>query len=602
MSNDITDKLKLLPHSPGVYRFLDKEGKVIYVGKAKDLKKRVSSYFRPPHTLGRKTAALVAKIDDIITAVVDSEHDAFLLENNLIKEFQPKYNILLKDGKTYPWVCVRREPFPRVFTTRRFVRDGSLYFGPYSSACHAKSLVDLFEAMFSLRNCKFSLNEKAIAEGKFRRCLNFHLGKCLAPCTGDISASDYEQQIEQIIQILKGNSAGVIARFEKNMAEAAARLDFESAQVWKQRKTLLEEHYSKSLVAGTSRLDADVFNLVSDGSDAYGNYLRLRQGCIVQSLNLSLQCRVDEEPPVVLDALMRGIYERIGGSPSSVIIVPFMPESDYPGLVVPQKGDRLSLLELSRKNAAALKSESLKQEAFTSPVEHSRKILENLRRDLGMSELPEHIECFDNSNTQGTNPVASCVVFRDAAPSKKDYRHFNIRTVVGPDDFASMKEVVNRRYSRLLAQGEPLPQLVVVDGGKGQVHAAWEALGELGLLERIKLIGIAKRMEELIVPGDPYPLFLDKNSTSLRLIMQLRDEAHRFGITHHRNRRSAAALVSELDGIPGLGKVSVEKLNGAYATISKIRKAPYEELKQLLGTRAAKLLWEHFHQELPIIS
>lgn len=588
----ITDKIKLLPESPGVYRYLDEEGVVIYVGKAKNLKKRVAQYFQSPEKLTRKTAVMVSKIRDVEHTVVDTEEDALLLENNLIKEYQPKYNILLKDGKTYPWICVKKEPFPRVYLTRRFNKDGSLYFGPYSSVVHAHRLLDLINALYKLRNCNLHLGEESIKAGKYKVCLNWHLKKCLAPCAGYISAEDYQHQINSITDILKGNSASLIKEFDRSMREAAAKLEFEKANELKEKKILLEKHYAKSMVVHSSIMNLDVFSLIFEGQDAFGNYMMIRGGCIIRSINLHIKMRIEEEQPSVLSSLMAEIYSRDDVEQDSVkeILVPFLPDQEFTGknVHVPLKGDKLSVLELSRKNAAELKFDRLKQEEFTNPQEHTERILENLMRDLNMKELPRHIECFDNSNIQGTNPVSACVVFKDAAPSKKDYRHFNIKTVVGANDYASMKEVVNRRYTRILAEGGDLPQLIVIDGGKGQVRYAYEALLELGLVNKVKLIGIAERMEELIIPGDPYPMFLDKNSTSLKLIMQLRDEAHRFGITHHRSKRSKTQISSALDSIPGVGPRTAEKLLARYKSVARIRKATEEDLAKLVGVKLAK--------------
>lgn len=592
----ITDKIKLLPEVPGVYRYLDENGTVIYVGKAKNLKKRVSQYFQAPEKLTRKTAVMVSKIRDVEHTVVDTEEDALLLENNLIKEYQPKYNILLKDGKTYPWICVKKEPFPRVFLTRRFKKDGSLYFGPYSSVMHAHKLLDLINALYKLRTCNLQLSEQNINSGKFKVCLNYHIKKCLAPCTGYISAQGYKEQTDAIIEILKGNSAYLIGEFDKKMKDAVSKLEFESANEFKEKKLLLEKHYSKSMVVHSGIMDLDVFSLIFEGQDAFGNYMKVRNGCIIRSINLHIKMRIEEEQSSVLSSFMAEIYSRSDTEQDNVkeILVPFMPDQNFEGknVHIPLKGDKLAVLELSRKNAAELKFDRLKQEEFVNPKEHTERILENLRRDLNMEELPRHIECFDNSNTQGTNPVSACVVFKDGAPSKRDYRHFNIKTVVGANDFASMKEVVNRRYTRILAEGGDMPQLIVIDGGKGQVRFAYEALLELGLLDKVKLIGIAERMEELIIPGDPYPLFLDKNSTSLKLIMQLRDEAHRFGITHHRARRSKGQISSQLEQIPGVGPKTIEKLMAKYKTISRIKSAAESDLAAILGSKLAKTIKE----------
>lgn len=598
----VSDKLKMLPHSPGVYRFKDSEGTIIYVGKAKDLKNRVSQYFHSSATKNRKTTVMVSKIADIEHTVVSSEEDAFLLENNLIKEYQPRYNILLKDGKTYPWICLKNEPFPRVVITRQYQKDGSKYFGPYSSSSHAHALLELINSLYRLRNCKLSLNTEAIAQGKFKVCLNYHISKCNAPCIGNISQQEYMEQISAVTDILKGNSSALIRKFDSKMRECASALEFEKAQVYKEKKELLEKHYAKSMIVSPTLSDLDVFHIVFDGADAFGAFLRVNNGCIVKSISMEIKCKIEEEQSAVLSRFISGVYDKLSefgtDSPPEEVLVPFYPDGvislQHLKVSIPTKGERFALMELARKNAAAMKFEKLKHEEIVSPEDHANRVMENLKKDLGMDKLPYHIECFDNSNIQGTNPVASCVVFKNGAPSKRDYRHFNIKTVIGANDFASMKEVVNRRYTRLLAEGEPLPDLVVIDGGKGQVHSAFEALMELGLLDRIKLIGIAKRMEEIIVPGDPYPLFIDKNSTSLRLIMHLRDEAHRFGITHHRNRRSVSQLQSELDTIPGVGAVSREKLLAKYKTISRMKKVPYREIVNVIGKRSADALFSYW--------
>ena len=598
----VSDKLKMLPHSPGVYRFKDSEGTIIYVGKAKDLKNRVSQYFHSSATKNRKTTVMVSKIADIEHTVVSSEEDAFLLENNLIKEYQPRYNILLKDGKTYPWICLKNEPFPRVVITRQYQKDGSKYFGPYSSSSHAHALLELINSLYRLRNCKLSLNTEAIAQGKFKVCLNYHISKCNAPCIGNISQQEYMEQISAVTDILKGNSSALIRKFDSKMRECASALEFEKAQVYKEKKELLEKHYAKSMIVSPTLSDLDVFHIVFDGADAFGAFLRVNNGCIVKSISMEIKCKIEEEQSAVLSRFISGVYDKLSefgtDSPPEEVLVPFYPDGvislQHLKVTIPTKGERFALMELARKNAAAMKFEKLKHEEIVSPEDHANRVMENLKKDLGMDKLPYHIECFDNSNIQGTNPVASCVVFKNGAPSKRDYRHFNIKTVIGANDFASMKEVVNRRYTRLLAEGEPLPELVVIDGGKGQVHSAFEALMELGLLDRIKLIGIAKRMEEIIVPGDPYPLFIDKNSTSLRLIMHLRDEAHRFGITHHRNRRSVSQLQSELDTIPGVGAVSREKLLAKYKTISRMKKVPYREIVNVIGKRSADALFSYW--------
>ncbi len=595
---NISDTLNLLPKSPGVYLFYDSEDKVIYIGKAKSLKNRVSQYFQSSKTPSAKTSVMVSKITRIEHTVVDSEEDALLLENNLIKSYQPKYNILLKDNKTYPWIIIKNEPFPRVFLTRRFVKDGSLFFGPYSSVTHAYNLLDLINSLYKLRNCKLSLTNESIALGKFKVCLNYHLGKCKAPCVGFITEAEYIAQIDGVKEILRGNSGELIRGYERKMKEAASNLYFEEAQRYKESKELLEKHYSKSLVVSANITDVDAFSLIFDGSDAFGNFMRVKNGSIVRSQNMEFKMRIEEEEASVLSTFMGEIYA--SEEMPKEILVPFLPEGEFKNtsVRVPLKGEKLSLLELSRKNAAALKFEKLKREEFVNPTEHTDRILENLKRDLGMEEKPTYIECFDNSNIQGTNPVAACVVFKNALPSKSDYRHFNIRSVVGPNDYASMKEVINRRYSRLLNEGGELPQLIVIDGGKGQVSSAYEAICELGLEKKIKIIGIAERLEELIVPGESYPIFLDKNSTSLRLIMNLRDEAHRFGITHHRNRRSKGQTESLLREIKGIGAKNEEKLIQKFKSISGIKKASYEEVAATIGKRAATSLFSFFGIDL----
>lgn len=615
------DKIKkeiisILPHQPGVYRFLDKDGKIIYVGKAKNLKNRVSSYFVSENRLNAKTQVLVSKIADVKFTVVENEQDAFLLENNLIKENQPRYNILLKDSKTYPWICIKKEPFPRVFITRTLTRDGSLYFGPYSSAMYAHSLVDMFHSMFRLRTCSLKLNKEDIAKGKFKECLNFHIGKCDAPCIGKITEEAYSESIEAIKNILKGNSSQMIRLFKEKMTEAASRMEFELAQVYKERMQTLSTHYNKSLIVQPDLTNLDVFSIVftdsigngSKGS-AFGNFFRVTNGCITRVLNLELKTQgdlsIEEDAPEgrksILTQFMLSVYNILSDAsekPSKEILVPFLPTegilSQDHNIHVPLKGDKLSLLELSTKNAKEFMLQALKQEALKNPEEKKSIGVEMLKRDLHLKDYPVHIECFDNSNIQGTDPVASCVVFRNGKPSKKDYRKFNIKTVVGANDFASMYEVVYRRYSRLMEENpEDLPQLVVVDGGRGQLDFAYQALTDLGLEKTMPIIGIAKRLEELIKPGDPNPLFLDKNSPSLKLIMQLRDEAHRFGITFHRSLRSKRQTNSELTSIKGIGEATAKKLLQHFKSVARIKKASEEDLAAVIGKSAAKKVSTH---------
>ena len=610
--------IALLPQDPGVYRFLDSAGKIIYVGKAKNLKKRVSSYFVSENRLNAKTRALVSKIADVKFTVVENEQDAFLLENNLIKENQPRYNILLKDSKTYPWICIKNEPFPRVFITRTLTRDGSLYFGPYSSAMYAHSLTDMFHSMFRLRTCSLKLNREDIAKGKFKECLNFHIGKCDAPCIGKIAEEDYGENIEAIKNILKGNSSQMIRLFKEKMTEAASRMEFELAQAYKERMQLLSAHYNKSLIVQPTLANLDVFSIVftdsvkktSGKGSAFGNFFRVTNGCITRVLNLELKTQADlsEEDTgrkEILTHFMLSVYNILsdaGEKPCKEVIVPFLPDegvlsSDH-NIHIPQKGDKLSLLDLSTKNAREFMLQALKQEALKNPEEKQNIGVEMLKRDLHLKQYPNHIECFDNSNIQGTDPVASCVVFRSGKPSKKDYRKFNIKTVVGANDFASMYEVVYRRYSRLMEENpEDLPQLVVVDGGRGQLDFAYQALKDLGLENTLPIIGIAKRLEELIKPGDPNPLFLDKNSPSLKLIMQLRDEAHRFGITFHRSLRSKRQTKSELTSIKGIGEATAKKLLQHFKSVARIKKASEEDLAAVIGKSAAKKVSTHFSSD-----
>ena len=586
----VREKIALFPHSPGVYRYYDAEGKVIYVGKAKDLHKRVAQYFVPPERLNTKTRILVSKIADAAYSVVDSEADALLLENNLIKQYKPRYNILLKDSKTYPWICVTGEEFPRVFITRRLDRSaGSRYFGPYSSVMHARNLVDFFRELYPLRSCTLKITSEAVLRHKFRPCLDFHIGRCAAPCIGKISQDEYRRNIEEIVHILSGRGGDVIRHYRSLMNEAAEALDFESADAWKQKMQSLERHYAKSVITSAADTDADVFTLDFDAGEAFGNFLRVRGGAIVQSLNLGFRSQIEETPETVLSTFIAEIEAKFGEL-SKEVIVPFLPDVEIDGVNfrVPARGDKLSLLELSAKNAKEFHFHSIKQREHTDPDAFRLSVMEELRKALGMKELPRHMECFDNSNIQGTNPVASCVVFRNAEPSKKDYRRFKIKTVIGANDFASMKEVVNRRYSRMLAEApDDLPQLVVIDGGKGQLDAAYQALAELGLTERLTVVGLAKRLEEVIRVGDPYPLFIDRNSQALKVLQHIRDEAHRFGITFHRNLRSKAAIQSALREISGVGPKTEQRLLLRYGSVARIAAAPLEELSALVGADLA---------------
>ncbi len=596
---DVKEKIALFPHSPGVYRYYDAEGKVIYVGKAKDLHKRVAQYFVSPERLNTKTRILVSKIADAQFSVVDSEADALLLENNLIKQYKPKYNILLKDSKTYPWICVTGDDFPKVFITRRLEKGkGNRYFGPYSSVMHARNLVDFFGEIYQLRTCNLKITSEAILRHKFRPCLNFHIGKCKAPCIGNVSKEEYGAAIEEIVHILSGRGGEVIRHYKALMADAAARLDFEQAQEYKDKLRTLEKHYAKSIITQAADTDADVFSLVFDGGEAFGNFLRIRSGAIVQSLNLGFRSQIEEDQATMLSTFIGEIEDKFGEL-SREVIVPFLPDVEIPGVEfrIPQRGDKLALLELSAKNAKEFHFNSIKQREHTDPDAFRMSVMEELRKALGMKELPTHMECFDNSNIQGTNPVASCVVFRNGEPSKKDYRRFKIKTVIGANDFASMKEVVNRRYSRLLAETpDDLPQLIVIDGGKGQLEFAHQALAELGILDRVTVVGLAKRLEEVIRVGDPYPLFIDRNSQALKVLQHIRDEAHRFGITFHRNLRSKAAIQSALREIKGVGEKTEQRLLMHYGSVARIADAPLEELSALVGAELATRIHDYLNE------
>jgi len=582
---DLKDKIRLFPHSPGVYRYYDSEGNVIYVGKAKDLNKRVAQYFVSPDRLTRKTAVMVSKIADAQYTVVESEADALLLENNLIKQFKPRYNILLKDSKTYPWICVSADEFPRVFLTRRILKDGSRYFGPYSSVVHARNLVEFFHSVYPLRTCKHKITSDAILHGKFRPCLNFHIKRCHGCCIGGISRKEYMDNIEEIVSLLKGGGRDIILHYKSLMTEAAGRMEFELAQAYKEKIQSLEQHYSKSVIVNITVGDADVFSLVMDGAEAFGNFLRIRGGAVVQSLNLGFRMMIEETQESVLGTFIGEIHSKFGDL-SKEVVVPFVPDLDMPGVEfkVPVRGDKLSLLELSARNAKEMRFNALKQQEHTDPDAYRNMVMESLQKQLGMKELPVHIECFDNSNIQGTNPVSACVVFRNAVPSKKDYRHFKVKTVVGANDYATMKEAVNRRYSRMLAEAPgDLPQLVVIDGGKGQLAFAYEALAELGLTEKLTVIALAERMEEVYRVGDPYPMFIDRNSPALKVLQQIRDEAHRFGITFHRKLRGKSQVESALKVIKGVGEKTEQRLLLRFGSVARILAAPKEELEQMVG-------------------
>lgn len=592
----VREKIALFPHSPGVYRYYNSEGIVIYVGKAKDLHKRVAQYFVSPDRLNAKTRILVSKIADAQYSVVDSEADALLLENNLIKQYKPKYNILLKDSKTYPWICVTSDEFPKIYLTRRIVK-GNRYFGPYSSVIHARNLLEFISENYKIRSCNNKITSDGVLRGKFRPCLDFHINRCAGCCIGKISVKEYNAEIEEIVSLLKGGASEVIQHYKHLMTQAADNLEFEQAQVYKQKVDSLQQHYSKSVITSASDTNVDVFSLVTDANESYGNFMRVRGGAIIQSLNLGFKMNIEEEPEAVLSEFIAEIESKFGKI-SGEVIVPFLPDVEMEGVSfkIPVKGDKLAILTLSTKNAKEFQFNSIRQKEHTDPDQYKSMVMEELRKALGMDVLPRHIECFDNSNIQGTNPVASCVVFRDGVPSKKDYRKFKIKTVIGANDYASMKEVVNRRYSRMLREDpDDLPQLIVIDGGKGQLDFAFQALAELGLTEKLTVVGLAKRLEEVIRVGDPYPLFIDRNSSALKVLQQIRDEAHRFGITFHRSLRSKSQIESALTRIKGVGEQTEKRLLIHYGSVPRIASAPVEDLAAFLGKEE---LAERIHNEL----
>lgn len=589
----VREKIALFPHSPGVYRYYNSEGTVIYVGKAKDLHKRVAQYFVTPERLNVKTRILVSKIADAQYSVVDSEADALLLENNLIKQYKPKYNILLKDSKTYPWICVTGDDFPKIYLTRRIVK-GNSYFGPYSSVTHARNLLDFFNDNYKIRSCNLNITADAILRHKFRPCLEYHIGKCGGCCIGKISKEDYVADITEITHLLKGGANEIIQHYKSLMQQCADTLDFERAQVYKQKIDSLQKHYAKSIITAATDSNVDVFSLITDSNESFGNFLRIRGGSIIQSLNLGFKMNIEEEQEAIMSEFIAEIESKFGELAKEVI-VPFKPDVEIEGLEfkIPVRGDKLALLELSMKNAKEFQFNSIKQREHTDPDQYKSMVVEELRKALGMQDSPVHMECFDNSNIQGTNPVASCVVFRNGVPSKKDYRKFKIKTVIGANDYASMKEVVNRRYSRMLIEDpDDLPQLVVIDGGKGQLDFAYQALAELGLADKLTVIGLAKRLEEVIRVGDPYPLFIDRNSQALKVLQHIRDEAHRFGITFHRSLRSKAQIHSALMDIPGVGEQTERRLIMHYGSVIRVASASVDDLSTMVSRPLAEKIHE----------
>ena len=594
-SDILNDKVASLPNKPGVYQYLDKKGEVIYVGKAKDLKKRVSSYFNKSRYENHRLQILVSRIHDIQYIVVESESDALLLENNLIKKYQPKYNVQLKDDKTFPWICIKNEHFPRVFSTRNVINDGSMYYGPYTSANMVRVLLDLVRQLYPLRTCNYNLTRENIEKSKFKECLEYHMGNCKAPCIGYQTEEDYNRAIENIRRILKGDIQEVIRYMKNLMNEYASNYRFEEAQSLKEKIHLLEKYKSRSTVVNPRIDNVDVFSTLEKGKSFYINYLKVTSGRIVQSHTLELKKKLDEEPGELLQVGITEIREKLK-SRSKELVVPYA--IDYPvngiKVTVPKKGDKKRLLELSERNLKYYHFEKEKRNEKINRKFSKTKEMEQLREDLRMQQLPNHIECFDNSNIQGSNPVASCVVFRNGKPSKNEYRQYNIKTVEGPDDYASMREVVFRRYRRLLNEGEELPQLIVIDGGKGQLSAALESLRELDIHKQITIIGIAKKLEEIFLPDDPVPLYLDKNSSSLRTIQHLRDEAHRFGVRFHRQKRSQSFTSNELENIQGIGPQTARKLLEKYGSTAEVKKLEPETLEQEVGKSKAKAIINHF--------
>ncbi|PNE26855.1 excinuclease ABC subunit C [Tannerella sp. oral taxon 808] len=591
--NYITSLLSTIPEKPGCYQYYDAKGTVIYVGKAKNLRKRISSYFQKEHE-NRKTRVLVKQIHDLRYIVVDSEADALLLENNLIKQYQPRYNVMLKDDKTYPSIVIKNEPFPRIFQTRNIVRDGSLYYGPYSSVHFIRTLLHLIKELYPIRNCKHALTPEAIHSGKYKVCLQYHIKRCKAPCVGMQEAEEYDRNVADIKEILKGNSSKVSELLLERMKALAAEMRFEEAQEVKRQYDLVESFRLKSTVVPMLH-NVDVFSLDENETSFFINYMHIGSGAIVQVYTIEYQKKLDDEQKeYVLGLGIVELRERFH-SHANEIIVPFIPEGVFPegiSFTVPQRGDKRKVLELSLQNAKQYKVDKLKRSEKFNPEQRTTRLLTTIQKDLHLPALPMQIECFDNSNIQGTNPVAACVVFKKGKPSKKDYRHFHIKTVVGPDDFASMREIVTRRYTRLLEEEAPLPQLIIIDGGKGQLNAATEVLRELNLLGKITIVGLAKRLEEIFYPGDPFPLVLDKTSETLKVIQHLRDEAHRFGITFHRQMRSKGQIVSELDAIKGIGEKTKEALLKKYKSVKRIREAPPAELEELIGRKKATLVAE----------
>lgn len=596
-SEYLKEKISLLPDSPGVYLYYDKEGTIIYIGKAKRLRRRVMSYFNRVHTVTR-TNILVRAIRDLKYVVVNSEEDALLLENSLIKENKPRYNVLLKDDKSYPWICVTKELYPRIFITRNITNKGAEYYGPYSNVRVVHTMLSLIRELYPIRTCSLAIDQEALEKKKYRVCLQYHIKNCQGCCTGEISAEKYNEYIGEVRQILNGNTQQLCDYLVAQMGELSAQLKFEEAHLIKRKYELVEQYRAKSVIVSSRIHNVDVYSFVRDEDSAYINYMHIRNGSIVKSATIEYKIKLDETDAELLSMAITEVNTQFAEN-AEEIIVPFLPDAEFAGrtFIVPQKGDKKKLLDISVQNAKQYEIDKLKHAEKLNPEQRVMRTLTTIQKDFRLSELPRHIECFDNSNIQGTNPVASCVVFKNCRPSKRDYRHFNIKTVEGPDDFASMKEVLTRRYSRLVTENEPLPQLIVVDGGKGQLSAAVEALDELGLRGKIAIVGIAKRLEEIYFPGDSVPLYIDKNSESLKVVQHLRDEAHRFGITHHRNRRSKGQTLSVLDEIKGVGTKTRETLLRTFKSVKRIREASVEDLAKVVGESKAELIHTELNKE-----
>ena len=584
-----------MPSEPGVYRYYDKKGEILYVGKAKNLKNRVLSYFNKSQ-IGYKTRMMVSKIVRLETTVVNSEYDALLLENNLIKEYQPFYNILLKDDKSYPWICIKKEPFPRIFLTRNVIKDGSEYYGPYAKVKQAKTLIEVIKNIYKLRTCSLNLAPEKIKEGKYKVCLEYHIKNCSGPCEGLESEEEYAQKLNAIRGIIKGEFKAAREYLEAEMYNYAAKLEFENAQQSKEKLQILENYQTHTTIVSSNINDVDVFGIISDEAAAYVNYFKIKNGSIIQSYTTEIKKMLDETDEEILEEALIEIRNKFN-STSTEIFLPFHLNIEIPHvkLIVPKLGDKKRIVELSEKNAMEYRVEKLKQVQIVDPERHTNRIMAEMKKLLRLPEEPRHIEGFDNSNIQGTNPVSACVVFKDGKPSKADYRIFHVKTVEGPNDFATMEEVIYRRYSRLLDEGEPLPQLILIDGGKGQLSSAVKSLKLLGLYGKISIIGIAKRLEEIFFPEDPVPLYLDKKSETLKVLQRVRDESHRFGVKHHRTRRKNSTIKSELEEIPGVGEKTIQQLLSKLKSVKRIKEASLEMLEEILGKSQAKAVWEHFN-------